>query len=39
MWDVAINDKLTCNLKIKKEYLTLMIFKDIWNPFLIYVHI
>ena len=34
IWNIAINDKLTCNLKVKKGEI---IFNDIWGRFIEYV--
>ena len=37
IWNIAINDKLTCNLKIKKGELKRNDFYEIWGKFLEYV--
>ena len=36
MWTMAINDKLTCETKIRKGILNTNDFKEIWNLFLVY---
>ena len=37
IWNKAINDKLTCNLKFKKDELKNNNFYEIWGRFLEYV--
>ena len=37
IWNIAINDKLTCNLKVKKGEMKKNNFYDIWGRFLEYV--
>ena len=37
LWDIAINDKLTCDMKIRRGQLKNNYFKKIWNVFLEYV--
>ena len=37
IWNIDINDKLTCNLKVKKGELKNNNFYDIWGRFLEYV--
>ena len=36
LWDMAINDKLTCDMKIRRGQLKNNDFKKIWNVFLEY---
>ena len=34
LWDMAINDKLTCDMKISRGQMKNNDFKKIWNAFL-----
>ena len=37
MWSLAINDKLICKMKIRREMVNVHDFKDVWNLYLEYV--
>ena len=37
VWNIALNDKLTCSLKVKKGELKRDIFYDIWGRFIEYI--
>ena len=37
MWNVAINDKLTCNIKVRKRLSNENMFRDIWGEFIDFV--
>lgn len=34
IWDIAINDKLTCNINVMKGIITKDVFVDIWGEFI-----
>ena len=37
MWNLAINDRLTCELKVRKGQLKENVFSQIWNKFIEHV--